>query len=196
MSIVTEPELTSRLFTKDEFFLMADMGWFENQRVEFIQGRIVDMAPVSNIHSIVVSLVQNALNRVFDTRFWIRPQMALDFTDAFIVPDIAVVEGSPRSHIAKGKKNPESAALVVEVSERSLTYDRGNKAKLCAAAGILDYWVVVLANRQVEVFRNPQAVEGDNGGFAYTECTVYEGGDSITPLAAPNASIPVADLLP
>src|SRR5262249_25072776 len=69
-------------------------------------------------------------------------------------PDVAVVQGSPRN---ASPDNPTTALLLVEVSETTLAYDRSTKASLYARAGIADYWIVNLVDRQVGVLRNPRS---------------------------------------
>jgi len=107
-------------------------------------------------------------------------------------PDISVVPGTPRDYT----EHPTGALLVVEVSETTLAYDRGRKGSLYAAAGIQDYWIVNLVDRQLEVYRDPVPDPNESSGFRYNTRTVFLSGQSASPLAAPAASIAVADLLP
>ena len=75
-------------------------------------------------------------------------------------------------------------------------YDRGIKASLYASVGILDYWVLNLVDRRLEVFRDPIAMLGQPHGYGYRTCTLYLAADAVTPLAVPQGNIAVADLLP
>jgi len=84
---------------------------------------------------------------------------------------------------------PEDVLLVVEVADTTLAYDRRVKLPLYAAAGIPDTWLVNLPRRSIEVHREPQ-------GNRYQQVTVYRRGESITPLALPEISIAVDDILP
>ena len=86
--------------------------------------------------------------------------------------------------------------LIVEVSESTLAFDRRRKASLYARAGIADYWIVNLVDRQLEVRRNPVADLTQFYGAAYADETVLQAADQATPPAAPQARIAVADLLP
>lgn len=65
-------------------------------------------------------------------------------------PDVAVVPGPP----APTGDYPTTALLVVEVSDTTLRYDRGRRARICARAGITDYSIVNLVDGQVEVRRD------------------------------------------
>jgi Uma2 family endonuclease len=86
--------------------------------------------------------------------------------------------------------------LIVEVAETSLRYDRTTKAGLYARAGIADYWIINLKDRQLEVHRDPIKNASKPFGYDYRTRTVLKGRDNVSPLAAPHSKIEVADLLP
>ena len=109
-------------------------------------------------------------------------------------PDIAVVAGTPRTRDLT--KQPTTALLSVEVAGTTLGYDRHRKASIYARAGIEDYWIVNLRRGQLEVRRQPVANAHPRYGFGYASLTTFGPNDTVTPLAAPNASVAVADLLP
>ena len=77
----------------------------------------------------------------------------------------------------------------MEVADSSQIHDRKRKAKVYAAAGIADYWITNLRTDAVEVFRDPR--EG-----VYQSRRIYRRGETISPLARPEASVAVDDLLP
>ena len=52
--------------------------------------------------------------------------------------------------------HPSSPSLVVEISETSLVLDRAHKGSLYARAGLVDYWIVNLPERRLEVYRDPE----------------------------------------
>ncbi len=76
-----------------------------------------------------------------------------------------------------------------------MEFDRKDKASLYARAGIEDYWVVNLAGRTVEVYRDPIADDSSRFGFRYADKAIFTDKDRIKPLAA-TADVAVADLLP
>jgi Uma2 family endonuclease len=189
---LNEPK--TRLWTKEEFYQLLDLGFFQDERVELVEGEIVEMSAQKNFHIAAISLVADALRAIFSQGYWVRVQGSLDLSPHSVLdPDVAVVTGSPRGCSAA---NPTSALLVVEVSETSLSHDRGPKASLYARAGIADYWVVNLVDRQLEVFRNPVPDSQQRYGHGYADVTILMPADSITPLAAPLGRVSVADLLP
>lgn len=194
---VAEPpaEPTVRKWTRQEYYRMADLGFFQDQRVELISGEILKMAPQKDVHAAAVGLVRRAVAAVFEPQFWVREQMPLSVLNASEPePDVSVVAGGPRDIIGKG--HPRSALLVVEVSDTTLAFDLGGKASLYAAAGMADYWVVDLQANQLHVHREPLPDATQPHGFRYAYVTVRRAGDRIIPLAAPQAPVSVSDLLP
>jgi Uma2 family endonuclease len=108
-------------------------------------------------------------------------------------PDVAVVFGQIRDYLAD---HPSEAALLVEVAESSLTYDRTVKQRLYAGAGVPEYWIVNLIDRQLFVFRDPAPDSATPGGFHYKSCQILADTDRVTPITAGASEIRVADLLP
>jgi Uma2 family endonuclease len=188
-------ETTERLWTRDEYYKMADAGVFRpGERVELIGGRIVTMSPQNSPHFTAVRLAEDALRKIFGLGYEVRVQGPLDLTPASQPePDIAVVRGSARDYT---NAHPKTAVLVAEVSESTIVFDRGEKAGLYASAGIPEYWIVNLRNQRLEVYRDPAPMTGEPYGYGYRTSTQFVAGDTICPLAHPQSSIQVVDLLP
>ena len=81
-----------------------------------------------------------------------------------------------------------------EIEDTSLALDRGEKAALYARAGIREYWIVDLVNGQLEVRRDP--MPDASAGGRYATVLVLLRGATVSPLAAPDATVAVADLVP
>jgi Uma2 family endonuclease len=189
-------KLPARRWTREEFFQMLDLGWFQGQRVTLIDGEVLEMPAQKDYHGAAITLTMDALRIAFGPGFWVRNQMSLDLSPRSVPdPDLAVVPGSPRG-ITASSATPTSALLIVEVAETTLSYDRNHQANLYAAAGIADYWIVNLVQRQLEVYRDPIADSSQLFGFRYNRRAILDPPDTVSPLAAPQASITVADLLP
>jgi Uma2 family endonuclease len=92
--------------------------------------------------------------------------------------------------------HPTTAALVIEVADLSLSYDRTHKASLYAKVGIAGYWIVNWQDRRIEVHRLPIADANAEFSFSYGDKMIFNEGDSVKPLAKPKASVAVVDLLP
>jgi Uma2 family endonuclease len=182
-------------WTRDEYYKLCEADWFQDRRVQLIDGEVIQMSAQKNEHGISIDNTRDPLVAIFGPNFWVRTQMCLDLSPYSVPdPDLAVVPG-PRSSYA-GKSVPTSALLVVEVSETTLWYDRNRKANLYAAAGISDYWIINLVDRQVEVYRDPVADPSAPFGYRYASRTILDPGDTVSPLALPTATVAVADLLP
>ena len=181
-------------WTREQFLQMIDLGWFHDKRVELIGGEVIEMASQFDLHLASVTLTGDALRVAFGAGYWVRAQGSLDLSPHGIPdPDIAVTPGGPQG---AARTIARSALLVVEVSDTTLAYDRYHKASLYAAGGITDYWIVNLVQRQLEVYRDPIADNTQPFGFRYASRTILDPPDVVSPLAAPLASITVADLLP
>lgn len=180
-------------WTREEYYRLAKMGIFNGRRVELIEGEILEMSPQLPPHTAAIFLAEETMRAVFSKGYVVRTQAPLSLgMDSDPEPDVAVVAGSLRDYT---QSHPTSAVLVIEVAEASLTLDRERKARLYAEAGIEDYWIVNLRQRQVEVCRKPQKKPRQRKA-TYTQVTIYGEKDTVSPLAAPRAKIKVADLLP
>ena len=158
-----------------------------------IDGEVLAMAPMNSDHANGILFALQQLQLAFGSGFTVRPQLPLDLSQTTEPePDIAVVVGSARSH----SSTPTTAVMILEVADSSLSFDLGDKANLYAAAGIADYWVVDVARRRVHVHRDPIRDATRRFGHRYDTCTVHVAGESVSPLAAPHATVLVADLLP
>lgn len=179
-------------FTRAEYYALWEANLFRNQRVQLIRGVIVQESPMLPPHATGVRKVTKQLERVFPAGVDVRPQLPIDLgPDNEPHPDVAVVAGAVDDFATA---HPKSALLIVEVAETSLYEDTTTKAELYAEAGIADYWVLDLVNRQLLVFRNPAPVAA--GGTAYRTHHTFGPADTVAPLAAPGATVRVADLLP
>jgi Uma2 family endonuclease len=188
--LLADPKV--RRWTKSEYYQAADLGWFEGQRVELIDGEVVKMAPQKNDHAHGVTLADYAAKRIFGSQYVVRVQLPMDFGSSQPEPDVAVIRGTLKTV----KTHPKTAALVIEVADTTLKYDREIKSRLYASRGVTEYWVVNLIDRQVEVRRQPGSDGASPFGYGYAETTVYQPGQAIAPLGVRKGKVKVADLLP
>ncbi len=184
-----------RRWTKAEYYKMWELGWFEDQRIELIDGEVMQMANLGPAHVVTTDKVARVLETVFPIDdFWVRRQSALNLgLDVEPQPDVAVADGPMSSYL---DRHPTTAVLVVEVSDTTLAYDRGRKAGLYARGGIADYWIVNLELRQLEVHRRPMTDATAAEGYRYDEKIILGEAEVVTPLAAPQVVLRVAALLP
>jgi Uma2 family endonuclease len=179
-------------WTLEQYRDFCRRGYFDAGRVEFVFGEIIDMGKQGWPHAAALSLLVEVLRRVFATGYWIYDQKPFPVAGSEPEPDAAVIPGSPRDY----NDHPTIAVLIVEVSDTTLAYDLTTKAELYATAGITDYWVLDVENRQLHVFRDPQLLPATLEATAYQTHLTFSPTDRVSPLAAPNATILVSDLLP
>jgi Uma2 family endonuclease len=185
---LTEPQ--ARRWTREEYYRLAEEGWFQGQRVMLLNGDIIQMPPQGYTHRKAILLTVDILRKIFGTTDHVCSQMPLNASlDSDPEPDVAVIKGSVKESTA----HPETALLVVEVADSSLRIDR-RKASLYAAAGVPEYWIVNLGDLRLEVFRNPAKEPGAEWGWSYGAPKELTLSESISPLARPDAIVRVAEL--
>jgi Uma2 family endonuclease len=194
MARVIASEVETRRLRRFEYDRMVDLGMFDGERLELLDGLLVVREPQKSPHATAIRLVIKALELVFGTHWDVRSQLpfALD-DDSEPEPDVVVVPGGPRDYTAA---HPSRCALLVEVADSSLLFDRRKKAVLYARAGIADFWIVNIKERVLEVYRDPRRSRRAPHGWRYARTALLRSPATVTPLAAPHARIPVADLLP
>lgn len=192
MELLIEPR--AHLWTRGEYYKMAEAGLFEGRHVELTEGQVIEMSPMGSQHATAVALTARALEKAFGQGYFVRWQMPLAASEiSEPEPDAAVIAGDVRDY---REAHPTTAVLIVEVADTSLGYDRTHKASVYAKAGIIDYWIVNLIDRQLEVHRSPGTDAARPFGFGYADVKILSSVDSITTLSAPRATVVVANLLP
>jgi len=185
----------TRRWTRAEYDRLIGQGVFRpDERLELLAGHMVVREPHGDPHTFAVELANEALRAAFGPEWRVRVQLpiALD-EESEPEPDISVAPGRLRD---SSEAKPSRLALVVEVADSSLTLDREHKGSLYARARLPEYWIVNLADLVLEVYREPTPDAGALYGWAYRVRLTLRPDEHVTPLAAPAARIPVADLLP
>jgi Uma2 family endonuclease len=186
---VAEPKV--RLWTRNEYHQMADLGWFNGERAELVEGEIVVLSPQKFGRGATTDRVTEVLRNLLGGEFWVRMQLPVAIGEiSEPEPDVSVVAGKRDDYT----NHPTEASLIVEVSDTTLTYDRGKKLRLYAKAGIYEYWIVNLQDQEVEVRKRPV------GGAAedhprYLDLQIYRRGDLIDIGLKAGARIGVDQLL-
>lgn len=181
-------------WTRNEYYKAAEAGLFFGKRVELIEGQIFEISAIYSPHATAVCLADDVLRKAFGKGWAVRVQNPLSFGAASDPePDVAVVAGQIRDF---KDEHPKTAALIIEVADSSLAHDRKHKGSLYAKAGITDYWIANLPDKQLEVHRDPQPDAKSEYGFSYASIQVFKTGQVVSPLAKPEVVIAVADLLP
>ncbi|MGI8553407.1 MAG: Uma2 family endonuclease [Dehalococcoidia bacterium] len=178
-----------RKLTADEYQCMGQHGIIgEDERVELLDGELYLMPPIGDGHIGDVNSLDFHFNRRLGNRAIVSVQNPIRLSDfSEPEPDITILRFRPDFY-RKGKARPEDVLLLVEVAESSLAYDRLTKLPRYASAGIPEVWIVNLVDDRVEVYRDPTA-------DGYRSHTVHGRGETLTPLALPDVSIRVEEIL-
>ena len=188
--IVGADSRTPRLFSRGEYYNLTNFGLLgPEERTELIYGRIVTcVSPIRRPHSLSIIKTADALEAAFGGQCAVEQQMPLHVELGLEPePDVMVLRGQSVDYTDAPR--PTDVLLLVEVSFSTLEYDRNTKSRMYAENGIADYWIVNLRARTLEVYRQPE-------NSAYISLRVYDETEAVAPLAAPNAPMRVADLLP
>ena len=146
---------TAHLFTRDEYYRMAEAGLFREERVELIEGEIVCTSPQNSPHASALYRVAHALERLSGATTCIRGQLPIVLNDwSEPEPDVAVCLPDPYDY-SRAHPQPDQILLLIEVADASLAYDRGRRAALYATSNIPEVWIIDLTNRQVEILTAP-----------------------------------------
>lgn len=168
---------------------LIQTGFFgEDERIELISGELVTMPPISSGHSGHVKRLNRVLANKLGARATIGVQDPIRLDDeSEPQPDFSILK--PRADdYTDSHPTPSDVFWLIEVAETSVDYDRKTKARLYARAGITELWVVDLRANQIEVFREPSPEE-------YRAHQIFARGDEIHPLAFPDVTFPVNEIL-
>ncbi len=182
--------LKRRRFTVGEYHRMGETGILsEDDRVELIEGEIVEMTPIGSRHAGTVARIGHFFSQRLGERIivWVQNPVQLPLQDSEPQPDVTLLR--PRSDFYT-RSHPQAGDvfLLIEVMDASVERDRRVKLPLYATAEIPEVWLVDLNTDRVEVYRQPAA-----GG--YGDARVVERGAPLAVEAFPDLMLTPADLL-
>ena len=167
-----------------EYDVLVEAGLLDDEPVELLEGALVQVSPQRPAHAEALSRTVEALTPQVSPGWRLRSQLPLVAGDrSEPEPDVAVVPQGDYS-----RHHPDAAALVVEVARSSRAMDLGVKARVYAASGVTEYWVLDLASRCLHAHRLP-------GASGYGEVVVHEDG-VVTTAGQPRLSVDVDRVLP
>ena len=181
-------------WTVKQYRELGKTGLFADRKTMLIDGEILVTPMHDPPHNLSLGLAGDWLRSICPAGHHVRNQMAFDVgTESDPGPDLAAVPGSIRDY---ADRQATEAVLIIEVADSSLHLDTTRKVELYAAAKVPDYWVIDLKNRKLLVFRDPLPQPKGLGGEAYRTRLTLEPEQTISPLAAPDSVVRIADLLP
>ncbi len=182
-------QLPRRRFSVDEYHQMAKSGILtEDDRVELIEGEIIQMSPIGHDHAGCVDFFANRLIRILGDDVIVRVQGPIVLGNhSEPEPDVAILRRRP-DYYRSGHPTPADVLLVIEVGDSTVELDRQVKAPLYGRNGVPETWLVDLPHGLVLLYRHP-------GPDGYQIVITARRGDVISPLAFPDLTITVDDIL-
>jgi Uma2 family endonuclease len=168
------------------------MGLLDQRHYELVEGELIDKMGKNRPHVNSLVLLMAWLQQVFGVPY-VNPEAPIDVAPSDNPtsepePDLIVLNRD-LSNFQNGNPRPADLALVVEIADSTLSFDLNTKARLYARAGIVEYWVLDIAERRVIVHRDPAAGK-------YQSVSAYAEHEPVSPLAAPGAEFRAALAFP
>ena len=184
-----QAEVTKKLFTVDEYYRMADVGILgPTDRVELIEGEIIQMSPIGNRHASCVDRANYLFVTAFKEKAIVSIQHPLRL-DKYNEPQPDIIVLKPRAdYYASQSRTPADTFFVVEVSDTTLRYDTKVKLPIYARSDVPEVWIENLQEDLLLVCRDPT-------GRSYRTQLTLHPGEFISPPGFPELSFKVEDLL-
>jgi Uma2 family endonuclease len=184
-----------RRVTVAEYHRMIEAGVFAAApKCELIRGLILEKPVPGPPHSKSTSRVNRLLSPLFPYPEWfVQIQDSITLADSEPEPDFSAASGPDAKYDAR-HPGPKDLVLVVEVSDSMAAFDRGAKLALYAENKVVQYWIIDVKERRVEVYTVPRG--GKSPG--YRTLAEYAPGDNVPVVVAGRTlgTIPAAELLP
>lgn len=190
-TVLLPGEVERRRFTAEEYHRMGEVGILhEDDRVELIEGEIVEMTPIGPRHlSCVIALNRLLVSAVGEENAMVSPQNPVRLGERLEPqPDISLLKAKEEGYFER-LPGPEDVLVAIEVADTSLSYDRNVKLPLYARAGIPEVWVVDLGGSRLEVYTQP-------AGGRYESVRSFGREETLRSASVPGLELPVGDLLP
>ena len=186
MSAVSTP--TRYKLSVEDYHKLGEAGVLtEDSRVELIEGELIEMAPIGSRHAGTVSRLHDLLyeqTRDLALVWQQNPVTLLPRSEP--QPDLMLLKYRA-DHYVDALPTAADALLIIEVSDTSLEYDRGEKLRLYASHAIAEYWIVDVPAKRFEVYREP----GPKGYSRKLECAT---GDTVSPQALPQVKVRIGEV--
>jgi Uma2 family endonuclease len=188
MSIPAQAIYQRHRLTVGDYHRLGKAGIFsEDDRVELIEGELIDMAPIGSEHAAVVKRLVRLFDRVIGEQAIVSAQDPVRLSNfSEPEPDIALLRYR-EDFYRHAHPRPDDVLLIVEVADTTLRYDCEVKLPLYGRHGIPEVWIVDLENRCLHLFREP--VEG-----GYQQAQIIEHPEVMASLRLPDCSIDLSRL--
>jgi len=174
-------------FTLEKYHWLIEHGFFQPEdRVELIEGFLVEMSPMHPPHAFTVDSLTEELITKIKRRAQVRMQQPITLPKQITEPEPDFVLAVRAQYYRTRHPLPADILLVGEVSDSTLAYDRGRKARLYAEARLPEYWIVNLIDNVLEVYHDPM---GSGNKAGYKSQLIYKPGETVAPIALPTCHI-------
>ncbi len=187
MATQTVPGPVRHLLSVHDFHKMGEAGILaEDDRVELIDGELIDMAAIGSAHAGTVIRLTDWFARALAGRALVSSQNPVRLDErSEPQPDIAVLRNRSDFY-RQSHPGPSDVLLVIEIADSSLQFDRDVKVPLYARHGVPEVWLVDLNARRVSIYRRPV-------GGAYREVLRPDRTETVAPVLLPDLSLSLAD---
>lgn len=170
-------QVAAHRFTVDDYYRMAEAGILQpDQRVELLDGQVVEMTPIGRRHAACVDRLTDLFTDMRRGRAVVRVQNPIRL-DQHSEPEPDVTLLKPRDdYYAEREPHAYDVLLLIEVCDTTLAKDRDIKLPLYAKAGVVEVWLADLESRAIHVHREP-------GDGRYAKHTTITDGQSVTPVS-------------
>jgi Uma2 family endonuclease len=182
-------DVTRKLFTVDDYYRMAEAGIIKPEdRVELIEGEIVEMRPIGIRHAGCVNRVTDLLTHLFRGKATVTVQNPARLNQ-YNEPQPDLILAKPRAdYYSSQYPTGEDIFLMIEIADTTLRKDRNVKVPIYARLGVPEVWIGDLQHDRILVFRDP-------AGSSYQTSLTLQRGDSLSVAAFPEITFKVEDLL-
>lgn len=182
-------EVATYRFSVEEFNKLGEAGIFdEDDRVELLDGEIIVMSPIGSQHAGAVMRLVSVFTERLGKRIVLNPQnpaVVDEFSEP--QPDVMLLKPKPDFY-QSGHPRPQDILLLVEVSDTTLSYDRGRKLRKYAECQVSEFWIVNLKNNSIEQYRAPAVT-------TYSHSRIHQRGETVGIEAFPDVHFAVEELI-
>jgi len=186
---VRESTYTRFPISVEMYHLMAERGVFApTDRVELIEGELFEMSPIGSLHARCVNFLNKFLVAAAGSDYIVQVQNPIILNDlSEPQPDFSLVHYR-QDFYKDALPEASDVAMVLEIAESSVAFDRNVKFRRYASAGLPEAWLIDLIAESVEVHSQPK----ENG---YGVVKIYQRGENAVSDTIPSIALPVDDIL-
>jgi Uma2 family endonuclease len=168
MTATADPnlELLANLhyITVERYHAMIEAGVLgEDDPVELLNGKIVNRGPISCFHAACLTNLNEYFVKLLAGKYLCSQGHPITIAcGSEPEPDYVIAALNEHNYLDH-HPYPEDIHLLIEVADRTLPRDRGAKREIYARAGIPEYWIINLIDRQLEIFTEPDPAAGTYG---------------------------------